>query len=233
MALTFVCFKWKKPKKGFVLPAAISAYTAEHVNILWRMLYRHYHKPFRLVCVTDDPRGVDCETVPLWDKHLTLGGCFNRLYTFSPDMKDLFGERFVCIDLDCVVTGDITEVFNKRADFVMNSYNPLPDRVSPDQRYNGALYMMDAGCRKEVWETFDPIESVRAVQNNPRVCIGSDQAWIRLCLGREEARFTNSDGVYEVRQFNDKLPADARLVFFAGARDPSQLRFDWVKEHWK
>lgn len=233
MSLTFVCFKWKKPKKGFVLPAAISAYTAEHVNTLWRMLYRHYHKPFRFVCVTDDPRGVECETLPLWDKHLSHGGCFNRLYTFSPDMKKLLGKRFVCIDLDCVITGDITDLFTGRPDFVINSYHPLPNRSHPDQHYNGALYMMNAGCRRQVWDNFDPDTSVRLIQNNHKLCVGSDQAWIRLCLGKGEERFTNDDGVYEVRQFNDKLPADARIVFFAGARDPSQLRYGWVAEHWK
>lgn len=231
--LTFVCFKWRRNKKGFMLPAAVLEYTSEHVNTLFRMLQRHYHKPFRLICVTDDPAHIDCETLPLWDKYLYLGGCFNRLYTFSPDMQELFGERFVCIDLDCVIVNDITDLFSSSTDFMINSYKPLPHTASPDQRYNGGLYMMNAGARKEVWESFDPVESVRRIQNSPQVCIGSDQAWIRLCLGREEARWTCGHGVYESRQFNDKLPEDARIVFFAGARDPSQRKYKWIQENWR
>jgi len=233
MELTFVCFKWEKAKKGFVLPAAIARYTADHVNILYRMLLRHYHKPFRLICVTDDPRGIECETLRLWDKYKDLGGCFNRLYTFSPDVEMELGQRFVCMDLDCVITADITNLFDRDDDFVMNSYHPLPNRSAPDQYYNGGLYLMTAGSRREVWDTFDPVMSIKLIQNNPKLCIGSDQAWIRLVLGKGEARFTNKDGVYEARQFNDKLPPDARLVFFAGARDPSQLSYHWVKKHWR
>lgn len=231
--LTFVCFKWKKPKGGFALPAVISEYTSEHVNVLERMLKRHYHKPHRLVCVTDDPEHINCRTVALWDKHLELGGCFNRLYTFSPDMRGLFGGRFVCIDLDCVIVGDVTPLFDRKEDFVINSYKPMPFRPAPDQCYNGGLYMMDAGARAHVWDTFDPESSVKQIQQQPEVCIGSDQAWIRLCLGRGEARWTNKQGVYEARQFQDRLPEDARLVFFAGARDPSLRKFQWVLEHWK
>ena len=231
--LTFVCFKWQKPTKGFVLPAAISAYTAEHVNTLQRMLQRHYHKPHRLICVTDDPRNIECETIPLWDKCKYLGGCFNRLYTFSPEMKHLFGSRFVCIDLDCVIVNDVTPLFDYDDEFIINSYNPVKLEGYPDQHYNGALYMMKAGARRKVWDAFDPVESVRLVQNSPELCIGSDQAWIRLCLGKGEPRWGNHDGVWEFRQVTDTLPENARIVFFAGARDPSQRRYRWVIEHWR
>lgn len=231
--MTFVCFKWRKIRNAFALPAVISEYTYEHVNVLERMLKRHYHKPHRLICVTDDPAHINCETLPIWDKHIALGGCFNRLYTFSPDMKKLFGERFVCIDLDCVIVDDITPLFDRPEDFVMNSYKPMPFRHAPDQCYNGGLYMMDAGARSQVWDTFDPEKSIQAIRSHPELCIGSDQAWIRLCLGRGEARWTVNHGVYEARQFQDKLPENAKIVFFAGARDPSLRKYQWVLEHWR
>lgn len=231
---TFVCFKWARNKKGFMLPAAINDYTAEHVNVLGRMLKRHYKKEHRLVCITDDPREVECETIPLWDQCRDLGGCFNRLYVFSKDMRDIIGPRFACIDLDSVIVSDVTELFNRREDFIINSYNPLPKtRNPPDQRYNGGMFMMNAGARNEVWTTFDPEKSLRRIRNNPRLCIGSDQAWIRLCLGRNEARWGNADGVYEARQVGDTLPDNAKIICFAGARDPSQRKYRWVINHWR
>jgi hypothetical protein len=231
--MTFVCFKWVKPAKGFVLPAAITGYTAHHVNVLQAMLARHYRRPHRLICVTDQPAGINCETLPLWDTHRELGGCFTRLFMFSAEARELFGPRFVCIDLDCVITQDISDLFDRPEDFVINSYNPIPGSIHPDQHYNGALYLLKAGSRCQVWNTFDPETSVQRIQNNPHACIGSDQAWIRLCLDKGEARFGNADGVYEARQVGPDLPREARIIFFAGARDPSLSKWPWVKYYWR
>lgn len=232
--LTFVCFKWKKSRKGYSLPAVINEYTAEHVNTLKKMIAQYYKKRHKFICVTDEPAGIKATTLPLWDKCRDLGGCFNRLYTFSPDMQPLLGNRFVCIDLDCVIVGDITPLFDWDDDFIMNSYNPT-NGTSPDQHYNGGLYMMNAGARRQVWDSFiaDPHEARRTIQNSPELCIGSDQAWIRLSLGKGEARWGNNDGIYEARQVRANLPANARVVFFAGARDPSQRSYRWVIDHWR
>jgi hypothetical protein len=232
--LTFVCFKWRKSKKGYHLPAAINEYTAEHVNTLQRMIARHYHKRHKFICVTDDSAGIRAKTLPLWNQCRDLGGCFNRLYTFSPEMRELLGRRFVCIDLDCVIVDDITPLFDWDDEFIINSYNPLSGKA-PDQYYNGGMYMMTAGARRRVWEEFikDPAEARRRIQNSPELCIGSDQAWIRLCLDKGEARWGNQDGVYEARQVRANLPENARIIFFAGARDPSQRSYPWVIKHWR
>lgn len=197
------------------------------------MLERHVSLPHRLVCVTDAPAEIDprVEIVPLWDKCRALGGCYNRLWVFSHEARDLFGDRFVCIDLDVVLVRDCTTLFTRSEDFVINAYNPIqPERN--DQRYNGGLFMMTAGARSSVWEQFDPKATPAIVQADPQV-IGSDQAWIRRHLGRDEARWTNADGVYEARQVRRELPEDARLVLFAGKRDPSRLPYPWIRGHWR
>jgi hypothetical protein len=75
--------------------------------------------------------------------------------------------------------------------------------------------------------------AIRKIQNKPLECIGSDQAWIRLTLGEGEARWSNADGVYESRQFTHTLPENAKIIGFAGARDPSQRKYQWVLEHWR
>lgn len=230
--LTFVCFKWRPVRTGFQLPS-VCQYTAKHVNVLRSMLERHVHLPHRLVCVTDDPAGIDprVEIVPLWDKCRALGGCYNRLWVFSKEAGELFGQRFVCIDLDVVLVRDCTPLFDRPEDFVINAYNPVREGEN-DQHYNGGLFMMNAGARASVWEQFDPQTTPAVVQADPRV-IGTDQAWIRLHLGRGEARWTNADGVYEARQVRHVLPENARLVLFAGKRDPSRFPYQWIREHWR
>lgn len=230
--LTFVCFKWRRIETGFQLPG-VCDYGPRHVNVLRNMLSRHIHVPHRLVCVTDDPEGIDSriETVPLWDRCRSLGGCYNRLWVFSREAAELFGPRFVCIDLDVVLTADCTDLFTRPEDFVINSYNPVRESEN-DQHYNAGLFMMDAGARASVWDQFDPDSTPAMLQSDPRV-VGSDQAWIRLHLGKGEARWGNSDGVYEARQVRYRLPSKARLVLFAGKRDPSRFPYPWIRRHWR
>lgn len=204
-----------------------------HVNVLRNMLARHVRSPHRLVCVTDDSTGIDprVEVVPLWDRCRELGGCYNRLWVFSKEARELFGDRFVCIDLDLVIVRDCTALFERDETFVINAYNPIRPE-SNDQRYNGGMFMMTAGARASVWEQFDPATTPAKVQSDLKV-IGSDQAWIRQHLGPDEARWTNADGVYEARQVRRVLPANARVVLFAGKRDPSRFPYPWIRAHWR
>lgn len=230
--LTFVCFKWRRIKSGVQLPA-VTDYTSKHVNILRSMLLRHVKLPHRLVCVTDDAAGVDAhiDIIPLWDKCLYLGGCYNRLWIFSREAGELFGPRFVCIDLDVVLIRDCTPLFERDEPFVINAYNSLRPSQN-DQHYNGGMFMMNAGVRASVWEEFDPDKTPGELAANKAV-IGTDQAWIRTHLGKGETRWTNYDGVYEARQIRSMLPKNARLVLFAGKRDPSISRASWVRRNWR
>lgn len=230
--LSVCCFKWTRSKTGYQLPS-VCDYTAEHVNILSRMVDRHLDMPHRFICVTDDATGLDkdIEVVPLWDKGKSLGGCYNRLYAFSPDMREVLGPRFVMIDLDCVITGDITPLFDTPEPFVINAY--LGEATQ--QFYNGALVLMDAGCRAEVWETFHPMHSPKMMRRDKEAGrrIGSDQAWIAHTLGPSETTFGPWCGVYEALRIRGTLPLDARIVFFSGPRDPSQGAHQWVRDHYR
>jgi len=236
--LEVICWKWK-PAYGYR-----STFRPQHVNILRAMIARHYPEPFRLSCITDDGRDIDTRVriIPLWSDHAKLisphgqanPSCYRRLRVFSRDAADLIGPRFVSIDLDCVVTGDLRPIFNRPESFVMweGQVNGSP--------YNGSMFMMDAGARPQVWEQFDPVESPRRA--SALHYVGSDQAWIGACLGRHESKWTRADGVYSwrmhLRRNRGTLPADARIVYFHGSGgDPwspaIQRRAPWVAEHYR
>jgi len=228
--LKVVCFKWRRIAGGYQLPH-VCDYGPDHVRILKAMVERHLRIPHDFICITDDTTGLDgIQTIPIWDKCLDLGGCYNRLYAFSQEMANVIGDRFVMIDLDCVIVKDITPLFEAPTDFKINGYYH-PDR---DQHYNGSMILMDAGARRRVWDTFDPVESPKILENLDYV-IGSDQAWIRHALGKGEERFSEAEGVYNFLKLkHGSLPGDARMVFFAGKRDPSQCKhIDWVRENWR
>lgn len=236
--LSVVVFKWAKP--GYR-----STFTHEHVNTMRSMVERCYPDPHRFICITDDARGIDprVECVPLWDDHRKLlnpswptngPNCYPRLRVFSKEFERIAGPRFVCIDLDAVILSDMGPLWNRSEDFVIYA------SVRANYHYNGSMFMMTAGSRAQVWETFDPAKSPKAAKaagNN-----GSDQGWIQHCLGKNEATWTSRDGIYAYRSdclkgLQGRHPEDARLVVFHGLPDPwaheAQIQSPWIKQHYR
>lgn len=235
--LDVVTFRWK-PAPGYR-----SKFGPETVNVLRRMVARHYADPHRFVCVTDLSDGLDTEVEVLkpWNDFVAVPhphgpkhpSCYRRLRAFAPDIAATLGERFVSIDLDCVITGDLRPLWNRPEEFV------IWGDTNPKSFYNGSMFLLRAGARRQVWDRFDPVASPREAHAAGR--FGSDQGWISHCLGGGEARWTRADGVYSFR--NDlkmkgvrELPRDARVVFFHGADDPWAMRvqaeYGWIRTHY-
>jgi len=234
--ISIVTFKWRKPNSGYKLKSPVE-YSAEHVNTLYNSVKRNSTVPFNFICVTDDARGLNQEiqVIELWDKYKSLGGCYNRLYIFSKEIKDILGERFICIDLDCVIVSNIDSILTRKEDFIINKFI---SKSGHNQIYNGGLIMMNAGSRQQVWEDFDPVKSLILLDKlrNEKNLVGSDQAWIQIVLGEKECMFTESDGVYDYSFMPDrKLPDNAKMIFFPGKVDPSQEKnkIEWIVEHWR
>lgn len=234
--LSVVCWKWAPPK-GYR-----SSFGPETVNTLAAMIRRHYHKPVRIICVTDDPAGIapGIEIIPLWDQHGDLPNpsgpsnpsCYRRLKMFSRDAGQMFGPRFVSLDLDCVITGDLSPLWDRPEDVVLWS------DTNPRTFYNGSMILMTAGARPQVWDEFDPRRSPGIAKGAGQ--FGSDQAWISYRLGAGEATWGVKDGVYSyrnhVRTSGGALPAGARIVLFHGRTDPwgpEARRISWVREHYR
>lgn len=235
--LTVVTWKWDTP--GYR-----STFTSEAVNVLARMIGRHYPKPHRVVCVTDRPEGLDSAIEPIsaWNDFADLPSphgrrnpsCYRRLRLFHPDAAQYFGDRYVSIDLDAVITGNIEPLWDRPDDVVFwGDTNP-----QKGSHYNGSMMLLRAGARPHLWTEFNPQTSPDLARVNGSW--GSDQGWISYRLGPGEARWGKADGVYSFR--NDikslpgkPLPADARIVFWHGSDDPwGELgqQLPWVREHW-
>lgn len=232
--LSVVTFKWHTP--GYR-----ATFTAEHVNTLQRMVARHYPHPHRIVCITDDTAGLHpgIDTLPLWDDHASVpnptgGGrpaCYRRLRLFDRDIGRLLGPRFVLLDLDVIITGDLSPLWNRPEDAV---FWRSPGGEWP---YNGAMFLLSAGARPEVWEHFDPVVSPRAT--HAAGYRGSDQAWISHKLGWNEAAWTQADGVHYYNALprgpgrRRQLPDGARIVFTSAGMPPWRLHELWVRRHYR
>lgn len=236
MPETFVTWKWPPPK-GYR-----STFGPDTVNVLRRMIRRHYPAKHRFCCVTEETKGLDpeVEVIPPWNDYADLpspsGGknpsCYRRLRMFAPDIEAVFGKRFVSLDLDMVITGDLTPVFDRPEDIV------LVGDTNPRTHFNGSMILMTAGARPHVWTRFDPAQSPKAARAAGH--FGSDQGHISHVLGPNEAKWTKADGVYSFRNHiqpkGGALPVDARVVIWHGEFDPWSsfgMRLEWVRQHYQ
>lgn len=236
--LVFVTWLWK-PKRIYR-----SQFCAHHVNVLASMIRRNYRKPHKCLVVTDIPDGIDTSLVTVvkaWNDFAEIQSlygerqpsCYRRLRAFHPEIGEIFGERFVSLDLDTVIVKDITPLFDRPEDFV------IWKEQDPRSYFNGSIFMLRAGARPQVWKAFasDPKAAQRKAKTAGR--FGSDQAIISDVLGRGEATWGKEDGVYSYRvdiEGTGVLPENARVVCFHGGTDPwsnRAMKLEWVQEHYR
>jgi len=231
--LPVVTFKWN----GHI------PYFAEDVNIWAAMVDRHLNMPAELVLITDDGAGVDggIRQIPIWRDHFQHGRDWHRVKLFAEEMADLIGPRFVVMDLDTVICGQLDPLF-------ANDHPFMAWRDPNRDQYCTALFMMDAGAFPHVWEMFDPEAALNLRRRG--VFGGYDQAWISHALPGQP-RWTAEDGVLSFRvdlmknygiemakqTGADKLPTGARVINFHGKYNPRdeavQAACPWIADHWK
>lgn len=224
-SLNVITWLWRQPN-------CRTHFTATHVNIWAAMVRRHCTLPIRISCVTDMPEGIDPSIRIIappgeWEGLQTARwkgakpSCYRRIAMFRPDAASIFGRRFACMDLDCVIGGNIDAVLSRPEDFVICS----PSQISARYLYNGSMMLMTAGTRSQVYEQFTP---ERAEEASERF-VGSDQAWIAYVLGHGQATFGPSDGVVRWGAADR-----GKIMFFPGNVKPwDVLGHKWVSRHYR
>lgn len=194
---------------------------------MWaNMVRRNLSMPHEVACVTDMPEGIDPSIriiappgdfdglqTPKWGG--TRPSCYRRLAMFRRDAAEIFGERFVCMDLDSVIGGPLDPLFDRKDDLV------LFNGTGPGRPYNGSMMLIRAGCRPQVYDEFTPERAAEASEK----FVGSDQAWLAYILGAGEKTWGEADGVYwhgpTYRRARRKLKP--RVLFFPGKLKPWDL----------
>lgn len=201
-------------------------YDYRHVNTMARMIGENLSMPHRVVCITDKPEGIDCDTFPLWDIDFHVEGLpikfrpgavrpnsYRRLKMFSAWAVEQFPGKILSIDLDAVVLGKLDPLLSDH-DFRINHGRAAP--------YNGGMWMLRTGTRQKVWDTFGP--QAWKITNRKKF-VGSDQAWIAHVLPREMT-WGRGDGVYHYSLTERFDPLEgARVMFTAGAQKPWHQQF--------
>ena len=227
--LNIYTWKWKQP-------GGRTTYTAQHVNAWARMMTRHLTIPHRLICITDEPKDIQCETIPLpewspevdnphWPARKGVPQCYRRLGMYRRDAAVTYGDRFVSMDLDCIVTANIDHLFDHYDDFRMFR------GTSGKRPYNGSMMQMTAGSRPQVFEKFTPELAVKASS----LYIGSDQAWIAFALGWLEKTWGVEHGVLPMgkKRGIHELPKNHCLLFTPDKIKPWDVKSEIVREFYR
>lgn len=218
----------------WVQPGGRTQYAPHHVNIWAGMIRRHLKMPHTIACVTDVPEGLDPSIeiiappadftdwrIPTWGAGRPQ--CLRRIAMFAPDAGERFGERFVCMDIDCVISGPLDPLFVDNADF------KIFRGTAAGRPYNGSMMMLRAGARPQVYTKFTPEGAAEA----GRQFVGSDQAWISHCLGPNEATWGPADGVEWWARHKRQYPASTRIVFFPGEVKPWEIKDHFVCQNYR
>lgn len=204
-----ICIKWG------------DKYPAEYVNKLYGMVARNLKRPFRFVCVTDDPRdGIrpEVELVPI--PPITLperqrNWPWRKVSLFAPKIGDLTGLTLF-LDLDILVTGPLDSFFDYPGEFCVIENWTQPGSLIG----NTSVYRFVIGAHTDLYDHFmrDPAKVVATYSNS--------QTFISRYLGNRltfwPAEWVRSFKVHCVPPFLarafvvPRLPEGARIVAFPG-----------------
>ena len=244
--LTVACFFWLDParRRSYQI-------TPNDVMIWDRMIAQNLTIPHRRVCITHRPDLIDfMHTVPIDPAKHVPSTCTVKLMVWRPDIEPILGQRICVMDVDCVVTGNLDQVLDRKEDVVLWK-NPNYEQGGRRGFYQGSMQLLTAGARPYLWADFSPKETPRMLN---RRFGGAEQAWISERFNKswpeegwkwDEVYWTEADGVYGAgRLFNGKmgegvqteLPENARIVFTPGDRSPSQpevrAAHPWMERYW-
>lgn len=238
-------------------------YGAVHIQRMKSMLERQLHLPHKIVCITDRPEDVPagCDVFNVKHTIQSRGDfkCIRRMWLYGGKPSkpgrlwagDL-GDRLLQLDLDMVLTDDVTPLFDRPEPLVIWRGDSA---VKPNRphgwAYNATVMLLTPGARRDVYDRYleDPQSIHRqADADGWDVATNSDQAIATYLLkdGRVDY-WTNDDGIYAYRGIagpdgskDQGLPAGCRIVSFhgrSGARHPGdsvlQKRSPWIVEHWR
>ena len=138
-------------------------YAPFYVNRLYAGVRRNMSRPFRFVCVTNDPEGIrpEVECVPFMENQNVPGrkwpNIFSKLTLFKDGFADLKGPT-LCLDIDVLVTGPLDRFFDYRpGEFcIIRNWIEFYKRIFRKAPLigNSSCFRFEAGASNAVYEFF-------------------------------------------------------------------------------
>ncbi|MFH7327112.1 hypothetical protein [Desulfurivibrio sp. C05AmB] len=217
VANNVVCMKWGK------------VYGPEYVNILYRMVRRNLTVPFRFVCLTDDPAGLDpgIETMPIPSfpepspEHYRKCQAWRKLLLFAKPFADLEGKIFF-LDLDVVIVGNLDVFF---------AYSDKLAIIENWSQPNRLIGQASAICFP-VGAYHHLLDNYLADRNGIAAKFETEQKYITRALGKDNFAYFPDEwcrsfkmhclpgGILNSFIAPTGIPAKARVIVFHGNPNP-------------
>lgn len=234
-----------------------SKYGADYVNRLRSMVGRNMSRPFRFVCLTDDPEGLgpDVETFPFPQLGVApiderepwaLRFAWLKVAVFASPLYDLTGPT-LCLDLDVIISGSLDPFFDHPGDFVV-----IKEWDKRDITGNTSVFRFEAGRHGDLLRDLNArLEEARRDFRNEQEYVSDyfsragllsywPPGWCvsfkRHCMPRGPAGWFRPA----------TIPEGARVIVFHGRPNPDDviagrsgkwyrrvIPVDWVEDLWR
>lgn len=202
-------------------------FDARYVNLLYTAVLNHTSLPFKFYCFTNEPDNLLPEIIvkPL-PYSLPTDGCWPKLYLFSKE-AGLSG-RVVYLDLDTIITGDITPLLSLDVSFA-SLYNIFKYLRTGKREVGGGILVWDADKYYWIWK--DYIIQREIVEG--RYVGSGDQGYLNDMVHHKyflQDLFPNKIVSYKAEGYNP----EAMLVYFHGSPRPHEVveSEKWLKDRW-
>ena len=230
--VNILCLKWG------------TLYPAEYVNRLYRGVKAHLHRPFRFVCITDDPtglvEGVDAQPFPecpagmvFNDQYTKWPNIYVKLVLYKPGLANLEGPTLF-LDIDQIILGDLDCFFDfKPGEFcVIRNWVERRKYLFREAPFcgNTSCFRFEAGKMGYVYETF--LKEIKTALDYRVYC--TEQNYMTHAIGPEKINFWPENFVRSFKRsctwvwpLNHFLrphrpQADTRILCFHGNPSPEQ-----------
>jgi len=249
-SVNIVCMKWG------------TRYPSHYVNVLHNAIGRNLSRPFRFLCITDDPSDLlpEVEHCPIPDNPGVVGpdwpNVFVKLVITRDGFAGLSGPTLF-LDLDLLILGPIDCFFDYHPGEYCIIHNWIERRkqlfrARPDIG-NSSIFRFEAGGSQHIYDTF--IEEIGLVTD--RSIYPTEQAFLTYAMKHKRywpEAWVKSFKRHCRRTFPLNLllppkqpPADTRFLVFHGFPDPHTaieghpgkrihhrvLPTRWIADRWK
>lgn len=203
-----------EPANTIVCVKAGTKYGPVYVNRLASTARRQTNRDLRVVCFTDDKRGldsgIDAQPLPVDG----LSGWWNKVALFGETLPGVTG-RVLYLDLDVVITGSLDSLLDHPGSFVIMDNDYVPG-------FNSSVMLFDVGAQPHVWSRFADREGKY---------LDGDQDWMALMI--PDAAVWPDDWCVPYRlRAAEAPPHDTKVVIFSGRPNPDEYPAPWIRDYW-
>lgn len=203
-------------------------YTPEYVTRLYAMVRRWIDRPFRAVCLTDQPWSVtDVETIPV--TKLAGFAPWTKLELFNPTRN--WDGRVLYLDLDSLIVAPLAPMLDTPGEFVITDdpQSQAKKRTHDSfgrlilRRFNSSAMLWDGGTQTDLYANWKP--EMAKVLSGDQDYIGEKKpatmTWPREWFPR----------ISELKGEPPTAPAKVVLCKVPKNKDAA-VQLPWVKQAW-